>query len=301
MFDKTLHPDCDTEGPFGVPMKDATAKAIDALLKAHPDHDNAIVKLASTSEVSTGTDRTEISKITTEAVDRDREVVIAKGIDLTHYNANPIVLLNHDWKGLPLGKALWIKDHGNGLTAKTQYAKRPAEHAGEWIPESVYSLIKQDMLPGKSIGFIPLEHRSPDKSEIAARPELKNAKRLITKAALLEYSVVGVPSNPEATVQMKAFPALASLLGMTIPPVGEDVSLADIAASVKAIQEATANLGLEAILERLKEIEAQQAGFQFAIRDIRKLALGAKTETTNRQPDSNRLYADVARLLQKTA
>ena len=134
-FDRVLHPECDTEGPFGVPMKDAIAKQVDALLKANPGHGDTILKLASSAEVTIETEpRSEVSKITTEAVDRDREVIIAKGIDLTAYNSNPVVLLNHNWQGLPLGKALWVKSHGNGLTAKTQYAKRPDGHQGEWVP-----------------------------------------------------------------------------------------------------------------------------------------------------------------------
>jgi phage head maturation protease len=266
-FDKTMHPDC-VEGPFGLPFKEEIARQVEATLKAHPNKGDAILKLSGSADVTVENDRMEVSKITTEAVDRDREVVVAKGIDLTAFQSNPVVLLNHDWQSLPLGKALWVKSHGAGLTAKTQYAKRPAEHGGEWLPDSVYSLIKQDMLPGKSIGFIPLEARPPEKAEIAARPELKDVRRIIPKSILLEYSVVGVPSNPEALVQMKAFPALALLLGV------KDASVQDDGPAALTREEFQAGMAelrkmfptWDEFREQLKDLEA----VKIAIRSIRK-------------------------------
>jgi hypothetical protein len=292
-FDKALHPDCDTEGPFGVPMKDAVAKAVEKLLADYKEtRDDAILKLAGVASVEIAAeDRTEVSKITTEAVDRDREIVVAKGIDLAAFRSNPVVLLNHNWTGLPLGKALWVKNEGNGLSAKTQYAKRPQEHTGEWVPESVYSLIKQDMLPGKSIGFLPLEARPPEKAEIAQRPELRDVRRIITKSILLEYSVVGIPSNPEALVTIKGFPALAKALDLPVldltgdgEPMEGAVTLPGLLAELQALKALIPDLA--PILDRIGELEKDNAGLKQSVRSIRRDFLTMEQEEKTPRRDS---------------
>jgi hypothetical protein len=292
-FDRTLHPDCDTEGPFGVPMKDAVAKAVEKLLADYKEtRDDAILILAGVASVEIAAeDRTEVSKITTEAVDRDREIVVAKGIDLAAFRSNPVVLLNHNWTGLPLGKALWVKNEGNGLSAKTQYAKRPQEHTGEWVPESVYSLIKQDMLPGKSIGFLPLEARPPEKAEIAQRPELKDVRRIITKSILLEYSVVGIPSNPEALVTIKGFPALAKALDLPVldltgdgEPMEGAVTLPGLLAELQALKALIPDLA--PILDRIGELEKDNAGLKQSVRSIRRDFLTMEQEEKTPRRDS---------------
>jgi hypothetical protein len=292
-FDRTLHPDCDTEGPFGVPMKDAVAKAVEKLLADYKEtRDDAILILAGVASVEIAAeDRTEVSKITTEAVDRDREIVVAKGIDLAAFRSNPVVLLNHNWTGLPLGKALWVKNEGNGLSAKTQYAKRPQDHTGEWVPESVYSLIKQDMLPGKSIGFLPLEARPPEKAEIAQRPELKDVRRIITKSILLEYSVVGIPSNPEALVTIKGFPALAKALDLPVldltgdgEPMEGAVTLPGLLAELQALKALIPDLA--PILDRIGELEKDNAGLKQSVRSIRRDFLTMEQEEKTPRRDS---------------
>jgi hypothetical protein len=292
-FDRTLHPDCDTEGPFGVPMKDAVAKAVEKLLADYKEtRDDAILILAGVASVEIAAeDRTEVSKITTEAVDRDREIVVAKGIDLAAFRSNPVVLLNHNWTGLPLGKALWVKNEGNGLSAKTQYAKRPQDHTGEWVPESVYSLIKQDMLPGKSIGFLPLEARPPEKAEIAQRPELRDVRRIITKSILLEYSVVGIPSNPEAVVTIKGFPALAKALDLPVldltgdgEPMEGAVTLPGLLAELQALKALIPDLA--PILDRIGELEKDNAGLKQSVRSIRRDFLTMEQEEKTPRRDS---------------
>lgn len=220
-FDKSLYPSCDTEGPLGIPMPDAVAKYVQGELDKHKDtRDKEMVKLAGAAEVEIDSERTEISKITTEAVDRDREVVIAKGGDLKAFQDNPVVLLNHNWSGMPVGKSLWTKKTSEGgspgIKAKTLYATRPAEAQGEWVPDSVLALVKQGAMRGKSIGFIPLERRSYEKTD---NPAWKDARSIIPKWLMLEYSVTPIPSNPEALCETvwKSHPALAMVLGLAKP------------------------------------------------------------------------------------
>ena len=142
--------------------------------------------------------RSDVSTITTDGVDRDNEVILPKGIDLTDYRSNPIVCFAHRYDTLPVGKCLSITDAPGGLVARTKYGNRPQSWPGEWLPDAILSLMQEGICRGKSIGFIPTSMRSPTGAEIARRPELKDVSRVIDGATLIEYSVVPIPCNPQA-------------------------------------------------------------------------------------------------------
>ncbi len=204
---KTKTPIAIVEGPRGLQMTEATARAIEAKMKIAPKGDEFAYRRVSKSATDFQCDpgsRTDVSTITTEAVDRDREVVLAQGIDLTDYNG--AVMFAHDYKQPPVGRNLWIKGKGTGLIAKTQYAARPKEWSGDgWLPDALLSLMQGDppTCTGKSIGFIPLGYRSPTAQELDMRPEMKGAM-VIDKCSLMEYSVTGIPANQEAEMLMVA-------------------------------------------------------------------------------------------------
>ncbi|KKK95351.1 hypothetical protein LCGC14_2673660, partial [marine sediment metagenome] len=63
-----------------------------------------------------------VSYISTAALDRDGEVLLPEGVDLTNYRKNPVVLWSHDYKSVPVGKNLWIKQDAKGLKAATLFA-----------------------------------------------------------------------------------------------------------------------------------------------------------------------------------
>lgn len=145
--------------------------------------------------------RTDVSDITTDAIDRDNEVILPAGLELEDYRKNPVVLFGHDYYSPPIGKCMWIKAKGNGLSACTKYAERPEGHEGPWVADAIFGLVQQEMLPGKSIGFIPTSMREPTLEEVKKRPELHTVNRIIDKGILLEYSVVSVPCNPQALME----------------------------------------------------------------------------------------------------
>src|SRR5262245_32357035 len=104
-----LEPYGPTEGPFGLPMLDTQAKALDAHLRALPDELRALgrsVTTKATTEVSPG-ERADVSYITTEAIDRDGEVVLMSGMDESHFRLNPIVTLGHNYLAPPVGQSKW--------------------------------------------------------------------------------------------------------------------------------------------------------------------------------------------------
>ena len=136
-------------------------------------------------------ERTVTAVITTSVVDRDKEVIIARGIDFEQYLKNPVVLWAHNSYDTPIGKAMWLKRTGKKIIAKIKFAE--TEKA-----EEVYQLYKGGFLSAFSIGFIPIKRRQPEPDDIKRNPEWAEARTIIDKSELLEFSAVPVPANPEA-------------------------------------------------------------------------------------------------------
>ena len=123
--------------------------------------------------------------ISTNAIDRYREVVDPSGMDAKHYRKNPVVLWAHNYDIPPIGKALWVKREGDGIVSKVKFANTP-------MGKDIFQLYKDGFMKAFSIGFVPTE-------EIAGNPDNpKDPRRTYKKWELLEYSAVPVPANPEA-------------------------------------------------------------------------------------------------------
>jgi hypothetical protein len=142
-----LKPHYDTEGPFGLPMKDA--QALEAIIKTlpQPAEPKFIVSDKAPSELLPG-ERADVSWISTEDVDRDQEIVVAKGMDDSHFKQNPIVTLQHCYSLPPVGKSVWRNRYKDGemvgIKAKTQYPKRPDSWKdADWPPDTTFTLISR--------------------------------------------------------------------------------------------------------------------------------------------------------------
>jgi len=199
-----------TEGPLGFPMPDKAARAVDALLRALPktkdyEYRKALVTRPPT-ELNPG-ERSDVSWISTESVDRMGEVVLARGMDDGQFRQNPLVTLGHAYWMPPVGKSLWRKRVADGalvgVKAKTQYPPRPASWpAGdEWPPDKVFALVQAGLLQGKSIGFLPTKVHVPDTKEAAERGWGDRVGLVIDEWLLLEYACVFLPANQDALVE----------------------------------------------------------------------------------------------------
>lgn len=214
-------------GPLGFPMPSKVAFEAESALKTLPkeirerfsqnvtDADGKEVtvegycrRTMATKDTGFNDDeRSEVSTITTDEADKDREVVMPGGLDFNIFLKRPIVALSHNYKLPSIGKNVWIKrsnDGGkDGWKAKTVYTPRPEKLAkdAEWLPESTWFYVREGLLPGKSIGFIPMDGRAVTKSDIDARPSWKNADFIITKGIVLEYSVCLMGANPDSIVE----------------------------------------------------------------------------------------------------
>src|SRR5271154_1011382 len=95
-----------TEGPLGFPMTDKAARAVGTILRelrssSEYAYRKAVLPRAAT-ELNPG-ERSDVSWISTQAVDRFHEVVLAGGMDDSQFAQNPIVTLNHAYEMPPVG------------------------------------------------------------------------------------------------------------------------------------------------------------------------------------------------------
>jgi hypothetical protein len=197
-------PHFDTEGPFGVPMKDAQARALETRLKELPKDDAFAFRrctLARGLAEWQPEGRADVSWITEESPDRVGDIVLARGMDDSHFALNPLVTLNHNYAEPPVGRSLWRKrvKEGNlvGIKAKTHYPTRPADWAaGAWPPDTAFDLLQSGLLLGKSIGFLPLKVREPNAQEKSGSVRL-----VIEEWLLLEYACCYLPMQPNSVVE----------------------------------------------------------------------------------------------------
>ncbi len=125
----------------------------------------------------------------TETVDRDGDIVVPSGIDLKNFKRNPVILAGHNYRDPAIGKGVATKREGK-LVFKVIF---PPE--GDNPMADIYrKLYKGGFMRAGSIGFIPTEW-SDTKDKKGA------FIRTYSKSELLEFSLVTVPSNPDAVVQ----------------------------------------------------------------------------------------------------
>jgi len=136
-------------------------------------------------------------------VDRDNEVVLPDGMNLDQFRKAPVLLWGHQWSMPPVGKDLLIASDGYGLKTRSLMAETP-------LANDLLTLVKGKMLNTSSIGYIPMEFATPNHKSYgslmdAARkwPEWNSKAEpaaFITKAILLEHSLVSVPANIDALI-----------------------------------------------------------------------------------------------------
>ncbi|KKN58284.1 hypothetical protein LCGC14_0553640 [marine sediment metagenome] len=138
-------------------------------------------------------DNSAIAWISTDSIDRDKEVLLPKGVDFDSFNKNPVVLWAHDYSGTPVGKAQWVKQGRKYIKAKWEWAETDKA-------QEIKQLWDGGFLSAISVGFISKKSHEPTPDEIKKKPDWANVYRIIDEWELLEFSIVPVPANPDALV-----------------------------------------------------------------------------------------------------
>lgn len=125
--------------------------------------------------------------VSTDAVDRDRDIIDPQGWRLANFRQNPIVLWQHRRELPPIARATDIRVSGSRLIATMEFPPTGVSP----LADEINGLMAAGFLHSASVGFLPIR-------------SVYNAERDgldILEAELLEFSVVSIPSNAEARVQ----------------------------------------------------------------------------------------------------
>lgn len=144
--------------------------------------------------------------LTDESLDADSERIIAEGIDLTRFEANPVMLYNHirsvsSWFSntpdtrsiLPIGNWQNIRKQRKRIVADA-YIDFDDEFAAK-----VGNKVRNGIINAVSIGFRPLAWSDAPDDMVKGQTGLT-----VTKSELWEASLVDVPSNPNAVAISKS-------------------------------------------------------------------------------------------------
>ncbi|MFA7718081.1 MAG: HK97 family phage prohead protease [Candidatus Absconditabacterales bacterium] len=131
-------------------------------------------------------------------MDRDGDVVEPRGIDLTNYKMNPVILAFHDYNKQPIAKALEITVNENQIIMKIQFKDRG-------LAKDIFEDYAEGYMNMWSMGFLPKKNKV---EEIWGEPNEDGESRLsgfhILEWDLLEVSAVPIPANPRAMTLSKS-------------------------------------------------------------------------------------------------
>lgn len=152
-------------------------------------------------------ERTVRFKISSEVVDRDGDILIAKGCDFTNFAKNAVFLGFHNQHDFPLGKPKNWGVEGDAVYCDVYFptieelASDPAQASEKAkLVDFTYNCYKTGMLNAVSVGFIAKEYE-----EIIDKAGYVTGFKIL-EWELLEFSAVAVPANQDAIAQaVKSF------------------------------------------------------------------------------------------------
>jgi HK97 family phage prohead protease len=128
-----------------------------------------------------------------ETVDRLGDVLRAKGWDTSHFKKNPIVPWAHQYRDLPVGKALRVV---RDMSEKAlDFLIQCTPEGMHEFNDKVHDFFVAKFLRGSSVGFKPLEWKDRKEGDKWLGYEF-------TKQQLWELSLCPLPANPNALAKM---------------------------------------------------------------------------------------------------
>ena len=132
-----------------------------------------------------------------ETVDRDGDIIVQAGIDLSNYVKNPVVLPFHDSRTFPVGNfiKLWVDVTSKSLKGWILFPDERVDPSG--MCDRAFRFAKSRIMRAGSIGFRGREVKFPTKEERGLLGMLEYGV-IFSKSELMEFSLCPVPSNPNA-------------------------------------------------------------------------------------------------------
>ena len=149
-------------------------------------------------KISDEDERTILADISTQDVDSDGDIVLAKGCDFNRYLKNPIITINHDYTTFSIvGSAKQIEVLDDRIRCKIKLNDTDTAL-------NLWKQVRAGDIRGNSIGFVIKEAviKGTKEFDTVAKSlninKLDDVKRIITKFLLIENSIVALPANPDA-------------------------------------------------------------------------------------------------------
>lgn len=143
-----------------------------------------------------------------ETEDRYKDIIMVDGWDLKNYKKNPVVMPFHDYRSLPVGRALEIfKDEKRGvkrLMFRPQFAAYPE-------PMRMYEMYRDGYLKGFSVGFLSFKEEPIEDDKDDEKSFMFHRPTRYLKCELLENSAVPIPAHPDALSEIKGMVKKGSL------------------------------------------------------------------------------------------
>lgn len=153
--------------------------------------------------------------ITTGAVDRDNDTIAVDGWDTRHWLKNPVVLFGHRSDLPPVAKGISMVKSAGALRSTVEF---PPEGVYD-LADTVYAMVKGGFLKATSVGF------RAKRGKYAWNEERGGID--FEEQELLEFSIVPVPSNPEALLTLSKDFAGAKAAGVDLQPIRKALDFAD--------------------------------------------------------------------------
>lgn len=194
----------------------------------------------------------------TPALDRDGEVLLPKGCDTRNFMSNPVMLMIHNYRAVPVGKVESLNITPEFIEFDFKFAENP-------IGKELEDLYNHGFMSAFSVGFIPHKWTNPaldgekstnlevetfegTKYAIDLTKYAKVPQKIYTHWELLEISPVPVPSNPEALIRRNVETMIGKSMGSNMV--------------LKAFAEDSLNSDLVQIANLLQDIETKCKDFE---------------------------------------
>lgn len=159
--------------------------------------------------------------VSSEALDRDGDVIRAEGWDLENFNQHPVLLVSHEYHRLQSQIGVWeeMKIVGTTMRGVARFFVGKGNDEADWA----FELAKEKAL-AFSVGFIP----NMDKAVPLNKDDALGVRGMEFRGQeLLEVSAVTVPSNPDALQRMIKTPNLHPVLAEIAQERLEDPEMAE--------------------------------------------------------------------------
>ena len=167
-------------------------------LRIKKDSDSALLDAPTSGTSIDESRRCATFVISTPTPDRSEDVVVPTGVILDNYKRNPVVFYDHGFSGIqtPIGKC--EDEQGNlAITVTDEGIEGTCYFSDTLEGNQIFQLVTEGVVRAASINLQPKTYtiRSDDTS--TGRPGMA-----IDEWELLEWSVVGIPDNPQAILKI---------------------------------------------------------------------------------------------------